>query len=127
MSDYDFTEVERLAKQMASSNVVPAVRQVVSKGSLQIKNQIQRDFAASKHFRGVRKISYDLSTSGDVVESVIGPHVENEGFGSLVGIAIHGGSRGGGGTVPDPLIALRAEEPALLEAMGDVAGKVLDE
>ncbi|MCC3276376.1 hypothetical protein LJ753_10890 [Arthrobacter sp. zg-Y20] len=127
MSDYDFTEVDRLASQMASLNIVPAVRQVVSKGSLQIKNQIQRDFAGSRHFRSVREISYDLSTSGDVVESVIGPHVENEGFGSLVGIAIYGGSRGGGGTVPDPLIALRAEEPALLEAMGDVVEKVLDE
>ena len=129
MSDFDFSEVHQLASAVASVNVLPKVRQVVSKGSLQIKNQVKRDFASSSHFDGqdVSNVSYDLSTSGDVVESVIGPHVENEGFGSLVGIAIHGGSRGGGGTVADPLAALRAEEPILLSALGDVLEGILNE
>lgn len=127
MSDFDFSDVDRLASDVGSVNVLPEVRQVVSKGSLLIKNQIKKDFASSTHFKGVRDVSYDLSTSGDVVESAIGPHVESEGFGSLVGIAIHGASRGGGGTVADPLVALRAEESALLSALEDVMEAILDD
>lgn len=129
MTDFDFSEVDRLATSVASVNVLPEVRQVVSKGSLQVKNQIKRDFASSTYFDGddLANVSYDLTTSGDAVESAIGPRVANEGFGSLVGIAIHGGSRGGGGTVADPLVALRAEEPILLAALGDVVERILDD
>ena len=126
MSVFDFSDVERFASDVSAVDVVSKVRPVVSKGSLLIKNQIKRDFASSKHFKGVRDVSYDLTTSGDVIESVIGPHVESEGFGSLVGIAIHGGARGGGGTVADPLVALQAEEPALLSALEDVVEGILD-
>lgn len=122
----DASSIHELAAVIRSADIAPGVKQVVSKGSLKIKNQIKKDFASSRHFKGVTNISYELVSSGDNVESAIAPFVENEGFGDLVGIAIHGASRGGGGTVADPEVALRAEEPFVLSAIGDLLEQVLD-
>ncbi|WP_426302769.1 hypothetical protein [Arthrobacter sp. R-11] len=118
--------------QGAAAKIIPEVRKVVSKGSLNVKRQIQKDFDASDHFGGRKpggvaaNVSYNLTGAGDGIESEIGPFVDSEGFGSLVGIALHGGSRGGGGTVADPLMALKTEEPRFIAALTDLAGKVLD-
>lgn len=122
----DASGIHELAAVIRSANIEPGVKQVVSKGSLKVKNQIKRDFRASKHFKGVTDVSYKLESGVGYVESSIAPFVENDGYGSLTGIAIHGTSRGGGGTVADPLIALQAEEPFFMSAIGDVLGKVLD-
>lgn len=122
----DASGIHELAAVIRSADIAPGVKQVVSKGSLKIKNQIKKDFRASKHFKGVTDVSYKLESSAGFIEGTIAPYVENEGFGSLTGIAIHGTSRGGGGTVADPLIALQAEESFFVEAIGDVLGKVLD-
>jgi hypothetical protein len=109
------------------------VGKVVSKGALNIKQQIKKDFRASRHFSSSKpgniasQVSYNRKVLANSVEAEIAPFVDQEGFGSLVGIAIHGGSRGGGGTVPDPIVALKAEEPQFLEALLDLAGAVLDE
>lgn len=122
----DASGIHELSAVIRSANIAPGVKRVVSKGSLKIKNQIKRDFRASKHFKGVTDVSYKLGSGVGYVEGIIAPYVENEGYGSLTGIAIHGTSRGGGGTVADPMVALKAEESFFVDAIGDVLGKVLD-
>lgn len=122
----DASGIHELAAVIRSVDIAPGVKQVVSKGSLKIKNQIKKDFASSQHFKGVTDVSYKLESSAGYIEGTIAPYVESEGFGSLTGIAIHGTSRGGGGTVADPLVALKAEESFFVDAIGDILGKVLD-
>lgn len=122
MSDFD-----QLASEFreAGDALGKEVGDVVSKGALNIKKHIQKDFRGSRHFKGVRDIRYNRTIRATSVEAEIGPNVDSEGFGSLAGIAIHGGSRGGGGTVPDPIVALRAEEPRFIKAAEDIVGKLL--
>jgi hypothetical protein len=119
----DFREAgESALKELGSS---------VSKGALNVKNQIIKDFKSSRHFKGGKSINwnrdvrYNLDKTADSIEAEIGPYVDNEGFGTLVGIAINGGSNGGGGTVPDPIVALKVEEPKFIKAAEDIVGKLL--
>lgn len=113
--------------------LMPEVAKVVSKGALNIKQQIRNDFKSSRHFGSfkpgaiVANVRYNRKVMASSAEAEIAPFVDQEGFGSLVGIAVHGGSRGGGGTVADPLIALLAESPGFEKALLDLAGAVLDE
>lgn len=127
--DVDAAELKRLGQEFieAGKKIIPEARKVVEKGSLNVKKQIQADFRGSKHFKGVRDVRYRVKSTGDTIEGAIAPHLDQEGFGSLVGIAIHGGSKGGGGTVPDPILALEAEAPNFEEALLNVAGLVLGE
>lgn len=107
--------------------------QVVAKGALNIKQQIKKDFRSSRHFGStkpggvVANVRYNRKVLTNSIEAEIAPFVDEEGFGSLVGVAIYGGSRGGGGTVADPIIALQAEGPQFFEALLNLAGAVLDE
>lgn len=103
------------------------VEQVVSRGALNIRRQLQREMRGSRHFSPVaRAISYDLRSvgafGGGVVEAEIGP--ERGSPGSLANIAYFGTSRGGG-TVPDPRGALDAEAPRYLRALADLVGEGL--
>ncbi|MHC6592424.1 hypothetical protein [Arthrobacter sp. C152] len=128
MSDF-----EKLARDFAGAGdgILKEVSASVSKGALNVKNKIIKDFKSSRHFKGGKSINwnrdvrYNLTKTADSIEAEIGPYVDQEGFGTLVGIAIHGGSRGGGGTVPDPLIALQDEEPNFLQATDDILAKLL--
>ena len=122
MSDF-----EKLAREFAEAGdgLIKEIGASVSKGALNVKKQIQADFRGSKHFKGVQNIRYNRKQTADSIEAEIGPYVDQEGFGSLVGVAIYGGSRGGGGTVPDPLVALQAEEPNFLKATDDILAKLL--
>lgn len=109
------------------------VGKVVSKGALNIKQQIKKDFRSSNHFKGskstdiIANVKYNLIDHDNAVEAEIAPFVDNDGTGGLTGIAIHGGSRGGGGTVADPILALQAEAPNFTEALTALAVMVLDE
>lgn len=128
MSDF-----EKLAREFAQAGdgLIKEIGASVSKGSLNVKKQIIKDFKSSRHFKGGKSINwnrdvgYNITKTADSIESEIGPFVDSEGFGGLVGVAIHGGSRGGGGTVPDPLLALQAEEPNFLQATDDILAKLL--
>jgi hypothetical protein len=122
VSDFD-----KLAREFgeAADGLSKEVGGIVSKGALNIKRQVQKDFRGSSHFKAVDDIHYNRTVRANDIEAVIGPHLDSEGFGSLVGIAIHGGSRGGGGTVPDPILALRAEEPNFIKAAEDIVAKLL--
>jgi len=127
------SDFEKLAADFAEAGdgILKEVSASVSKGSLNVKNQIIKDFKSSRHFKGGKSINwnrdvrYEITKTADSIESKIGPYVDQEGFGTLVGIAIHGGSRGGGGTVPDPLLALQAEEPNFIQATDDILKKLL--
>lgn len=98
------------------------VRQVVSKGALNVKNQLRAEAQASKHFRGFASgITYEMRGNAHYSEALIGP--EKGKPGSLANIAYFGTSRGGG-TVPDPMLALEAEAPGFEQALADLAGQL---
>ena len=98
-------------------------RAVISKGALNIKNQMRDEVARSRHFRFAHTVSYDLKVGGDTIEAEIGP--ETGGVGSLAGFAYFGGVNGGGGTVPDPQGALVAEAPNVEKYLDALVAKVL--
>jgi hypothetical protein len=128
VSDFDKIAAEF---SKAGDAILKEVGDSVSKGALNVKNQIIKDFKSSRHFKGGKSINwnrdvrYNRKVTAESIEAEIGPYVDNEGFGTLVGIAIHGGSRGGGGTVADPLVALQAEEPRFIQATDDILKKLL--
>ena len=107
----------------AGAGAAAAVRPVVSKGALNIKNQLVEEMSASRSFGALApSITYDLDDDGLGAE--IGPTkrsggagTSNLGFGA--NIAYFGTSRGGG-TVPDPQGALDAEAPRFEKAALDV-------
>ena len=93
---------------------------VLSKGALNIKNQMRESFEASGNagFRHVgRTVSYDLTTEGNEYSAEIGPTKPE---GALANVAIFGTPRGGG-TVADPREALEAEAPRFEKALADLA------
>ena len=93
---------------------------VLSKGALNIKNQMRESFEASGNagFRYVgRTVTYDLTTEGNELSAEIGPDKPS---GALANVAIFGTPRGGG-TVADPREALEAEAPRFEKALADLA------
>lgn len=114
------TESERLPKLAEEARA--KLRPVVSKGANDIKRQQQAEARESSHFKFASLISYDLHANQAVIEAEIGPR--DVGAGELANIAYFGGSKGGGGTVADPEIALKAEAPKFEQAVGDVIGEV---
>lgn len=101
---------------------VPAeARQVINRGALNIKNQMQSEMRASRHFRGAaHRISYDMTGNAAHAEAEIGPTSGRGDPGSLGNIAYFGTSRGGA-SVADPRGALDAEIPNVEKWLGDVA------
>lgn len=95
------------------------VGQVVSRGALAIKKQMQSEANRSRHFRIARAINYDRHVRTGDVEAEIGPTKGSPG--SLANLAYFGGAHGGGGTIPDPKGALDAETPKFLKALEDMA------
>jgi len=105
------------------------VRGVVSKGALNIKEDLRAKMAASGSFGQIDyKINYDLRSvsafGGGVVEAEIGPSSGRGDPGALANIAYFGTSRGGG-TVEDPRGALDREEPKFTSALEKLLGNVL--
>ena len=139
MSDFD-----ELASDLASSpeRVMREVRQVVSKGALNIKKQLISEAQGSQSFgRIAATINYDTKVDGNSAEAEIGPNKgvatpwgsrrgsrpgSDGSAASLAGFAYFGGSRGGGATLPDPLLALEAEEPNFIAALERLDGVILE-
>ena len=122
----DFSELRKLVTDLREAgNVVRSeARAVISKGALNIKNQMRDEVARSRHFQFAHRINYDIrGATGDTIEAEIGPQT---GFaGSLAGFAYFGGVNGGGGTVPDPMGALEAEAPNVERYLAELAEKAL--
>ncbi|MEJ6544496.1 hypothetical protein PQI65_15010 [Brachybacterium paraconglomeratum] len=117
----DVSELRTLSTAMARipDKVQRGVRPVVSKGALNIKQELQMDLASSQSFRGITfSVNYDVKVTAGGVEAEIGPDKSKYG-GALANVAIFGTSRGGG-TVPDPSIALMAEADRFENALGEL-------
>jgi hypothetical protein len=101
------------------AQMAPKVKGVVSRGALNIKRQLQEEARSSPSFRPLaRSIGFDLvegSFGGDTaVEASIGPDKSRDGAAGLLG-GYFGWSKGGGGSLPDPVNALLEEAPNFLE------------
>lgn len=112
----DSSELGALANdfEKVPARMVPKLRGVVSKSSLNTKNIMRKDARGSKHFKQIAPtIDYDLKVhtfAGDgVIEGEVGP--SGGGAASLAGIAYFGTSRPGGGTLRDPTEAMLEEAP----------------
>lgn len=122
------TDLDGLAADLASSpeRVMREIRQVVSKGSLNIKNQLKSEALTSRSFGQIsRAMGYDMTETGDSVESYIGPTKDRDKAAGLL-MAYYGQSRGGGGTLPDPINALQAEEAGFIAALEALDGVILE-
>lgn len=117
----DVSELRTLARDLEQipAKVQRGVRPVISKGSLNMKQELQMDLASSQHFSGITfSVDYDIKVDARGVEGRIGPNKDKYG-GALANVAIFGTSRGGG-TVPDPSIALAAEADRFETALGNL-------
>lgn len=113
----DASEVRKLAHDfgLVAPKVANKVKPIMAKTGLQMKKRMQADFRGSAHFKQVAaSIDYDVRLSGDSIEVEIGPNAARSKAAPLAGIAYFGTSRGGGASVPDPVVAMRLEEPILL-------------
>lgn len=113
----------------AESAVESQARAVVERGAVNIKKQLQRELGGSRHFKGIaRDVSYDIRTAGafggGVIEAEIGPESGPGRAGNLANVAYFGTSRGGG-TVPDPSLALAAEVPKFERELARLVGEGL--
>lgn len=125
----DVSEVVTLSLDLdrLAATAVPRVRPIIKRGALNIKTQMSAELRGSDAFKGAaRQVSFDLNASPDGLEALIGPDKDRarKGHGSIANIAYFGGSRGGGGTVPDPVGALLAEAPSLLRYLGELIEEV---
>lgn len=123
----DASEIQALARDIdsASGRILPEMRKVVSKGALNVKNAMQKDLAASAHFRGIaRSVNYDMAGNDHFSEAEIGPSSEPGSPGNLANIAYFGGVRGGG-TVRDPREPLEEEAESFFEHVERLAAESL--
>jgi len=114
----DFSQLDAFAAVLAQAvpAIQPKVKAVVSKGALNIKNQLREEAEKSVHFKGVAwTISYDITEDAGEVGAEIGP--EKKAAGNLGNIAYFGGVHGGGATLPDPQLALEVEADRFIAAL----------
>ena len=88
---------------------------VVSKGALNMKNEMIADASKSQHFKGMAgSITFEHENTSSLIRRVVGPDKGRRG-GALGNIAYFGTSRGGGTLDIDK--PLNSEEPRVLSAM----------
>lgn len=108
---------------------VKKVRPIFNRTALEIKRGMQDDFKKSRHFKVARSIDYDLhggTFGGDLgLAAEIGPNAVRDPSAALAGIAYFGGSRGGGGTVRDPVIHAREQGQKMVGFLGMAAEGLL--
>lgn len=104
-----------------AGSAVEDVDGVIKKGVQNMKNEMQADARASKHFHGMAgSISYDSFYLPGRVRYVVGPDKSRRG-GALGNIYYFGTSRGGGsGDIDKPL---RSEEPRTMSALAALSAK----
>jgi len=117
----DASDLDKLAHDfgLVPAKVAKRVKPIMAKTGLAMKKRMQADFKASTHFKGVAtSVDYDVKTFGfdgtGIIQVEVGPNAERGSGAPLAGIAYFGGSNGGGGTVPDPIVPMRLEEPLLI-------------
>lgn len=128
MSDFDIDlseviiEADRLDK--VGDKIMPAARPVLIKGAVNVKNQLQSEARESSHFGKIGGlINFEQRIAANTAEAEIGP--QKRGAGNLANIAYFGGIHGGGGTLPDPELALKAEAPKFVEQLAQAMTELL--
>lgn len=119
----DASEVRTAAADLRRAPALAAHRfwPIVKRGAVNISKDMKQTARRSRSFRPIaRAISFDILDGGYTAE--IGPVKGSPG--SLANIAYFGTSRGGG-TVPDPQIALEAEIPGFAKSLGEAAEKMV--
>lgn len=111
----------------AAERAVPDAKKIVGKGSLQIKRDAKRIIRAASH-RGYlphypKSITYEVTTSGTVVSSEIGP--ESERLQGGLGRLLEDGSVNNA-PIPHLNPALDFEEPWFIRYMEDLGVKLLE-
>jgi hypothetical protein len=109
----------------AAARADEELKQVVSKGALNIKKETQAKWAGHRHAPTLAAaVSYDLDEEGGALGAEIGPVKEATGGGPLGTIYEYGTQR----TAPQPALnpALDAEAPRFEQAAGDAAEKLAD-
>lgn len=123
-AEIDTSEIRQWSRDVtvAVGRLPGQVRASVFRGAMQIKTQLRAEMGTSESFRGVvNSIDFDILGNAAFSEARIGPKSGPGGVpGDLAHIAYWGGSRGGGGTVPDPQGALDAEAPKFEKAVADI-------
>lgn len=116
--EFDVSELWPLADDLGASGskVLAGVRGVVEKGAVNVKADMQREFASSGHAKHASKaIDYDVRvTFGGAVEAEIGFN-KGKRQGALGNILAFGTSRNG--PQGDITAGLRAEEPRMRDAL----------
>lgn len=109
---------------VAAKAAVEDVDPVMKKGATVIKDAMNADLAASRHFKGAAgSVTYDRRFSVGVVGYEIGPDKGRRG-GALANIAYFGGSNGGGGTV-DVDGPMNAEVPVIMSELAKAVARDL--
>lgn len=119
-------EIRRFVTDLAaaSKSAVSDVDPIMKKGAQNIKDAMNADLAASRHFKGAAgSVTYDSHYKVGVVGYEIGPDKGRRG-GALANIAYFGGSNGGGGTV-DVDGPLQAEAPVIENELGKMIERLL--
>lgn len=124
----DASEVRAFAAELDAAGAATqrGVKGVVTKGAVNIKDQMRAEMGASTHFGKIaHTINFDVREvsvfGGGIVEAEIGPN-RGRRVARLANIAYFGSARGGGGTVPDPQVALDAEVPRFEQALQNLIG-----
>lgn len=117
----DASELRQLARDFGqvSPKVVKKVQAIMPKTGLAMKKRMQADFRGSAHFKQVaQSVDYDVKVLGfggdGVIQVEVGPNAARSSSAALAGIAYFGTSKGGGASVPDPIVPMRLEEPIFL-------------
>lgn len=124
MISADGAELELLEQDLhkAAKRLPREMKQVVSKGSLNVKNDWRDRWKGHPKIKHIpRSIGYDLESGPDFAEGVIGPDKDQMQaplaniieFGSVNNAPIPGGQP-----------ALDTEEPKFVKAVGDMAEKL---
>jgi hypothetical protein len=128
----DTSDMERLERDLRAvpAKLVPKIKGIVERASLNTKKLMQADLRGSSSFAAVaRTVDYEVIVGqfgGDAsIEGSIGPNRQRGEEAALAGFAYFGGAKGGGGTVRDPVDALLEEAPNFLEFMGRAADGTL--
>lgn len=119
----DFSELRTFAADLRSVDAALTrhLRPPLEKAALNVKRQLSAEMRDSRHFRAAGGfINYDaISPGGDVMGFEVGPDKETPA--DIANIAYFGSSRRGGGTVPDPEIAFKAEVENLIPHLEELA------
>lgn len=125
--EFDMLELRKFAQDLAvaaSADLSGEVRKSMSKGALNIKNQLTQEASGHGTFPHFpRSISYDFLNTRGGVEVEIGPDKARP-QGPLANILYFGTSKNGP-VLPDPNIALEREVPNQERALREIAEKAL--